>query len=88
MLSEELLGVVERTTVPVARIKSDLQVCFLDYFEQPLKRVAEREVFLVQVGYQLRLVPVEVHPHHHEPVHLVPADDDPFAHLRPHSFHP
>lgn len=82
-LSEEPLGVVERTKAPVARLHSDRRIRFLDYFEQSLKRVAEREVLLVQVGYQLRLVPVEVHAHQHEPVHLLPADDDPFAHLLP-----
>ena len=80
-LSEEPLGVVEGTTVPDARLQTDLLVCFLDRFDQPLKRVAEREVLLVQVGYQLRLVPVEIHSHQHESVHLVPVDDDLFAHL-------
>src|ERR1051326_4883202 len=82
-LSKEPLGSVESSRVPVARIWTGLRVSFRDCLDQPPKRVADCEVLLVQVGYQLRLVPVEVHSHQHETVHLVPADDDLLAHLLP-----
>ena len=77
---KEPLSVVQRATEALGRrFRADQVLCPLNRIDQSPKGVTKCVDFLLQVGYQLSLVPVEGHSHEHESVQLVSVDDDLFA---------
>lgn len=79
---KEPLGVVQGATEALGRrFQADQLLYSLNRLDQSPEGVTKCVDFLLQVGYQLSLVPVEVHSYEHESVQLVSVDDDLFAQL-------